>query len=175
MSSIRHAVSVLTTLLAASVACGDGNGAPTGCGGLSACCANLAGPLAESCQTLLAANGVTDAACEEELRSLESAGSCGPVGASDGGSGNTWGGSGCYEVTGYGSTQICIFTADTTCATGFSSGSCPSANLDGCCVMTMTALGYTSTTGSCYYGYLVGNVGQESCVGASEAWSTSPP
>jgi hypothetical protein len=61
--------------------------------------------------------------------------------------------SGCYTLSGSGSSKQCMFAstpdADAGCASGSTAGSCPSSGIFGCCVFTVD--GGPAITATCYY------------------------
>lgn len=63
-------------------------------------------------------------------------------------------------------------------APGTAAGSCPSANLDGCCVQSVTASGPNAPTNlftTCYYGQTAKQAqAQQHCTGGS-TWQTTVP
>jgi len=196
MSLLRRWGLPLLLLLPTLPACGSGDDVDTPCSALAACCSALSEGLAEQCQTAIGSSTLTQAECAEALDGYHQDGLCQAIASSDGGGGGSPAEAGtpdsgnagmgivpseglsCYQVTGSGDTQTCVSvtspSASITCAqlTGLVTGSCPSDGLYGCCLQTMTDLGYTVTSAACYYGTLVGPSGESSCTGT---WSTLAP
>lgn len=94
MRSLRFTFALpnLALLTATALACGGSSDATVGCNALSACCSTLSSVEAQSCQTSLAMQGVTDALCTQALMSIQSAGLCGGVGTSAAADGGAEGG-----------------------------------------------------------------------------------
>jgi hypothetical protein len=111
-----------------------------------------------------------------------------PSPSSGGGGGSTCtpSASGCYKDSGGGTTATCESNWSTfsgfTCGDappGFSSGSCSTAGLYGCCITKTVGGGVTTTTATCYYDASVGAGAEGSCSGGTggttHAWSSCPP
>jgi hypothetical protein len=85
------------------VACASGDAQTSGCDALAACCASLAGGVAETCEATLSSSGASEAACSAALQTLENSGVC-AAGRADGGGGGAFGsdegegGSGCVAL-----------------------------------------------------------------------------
>jgi hypothetical protein len=147
----------------------------TACVALGACCPSV--PVSgDPMGCLTVAQGGTEAACAESLSTYVSDGYC-----SDSTSPASPGLS-CFELSGSGDTQVCAWVGDAqqdlTCASisaMLETGSCPSSDLFGCCVSTMTAGGTTETSAACYYGSLVGSSAQTSCTGDGQMWVSIAP
>jgi hypothetical protein len=95
--------------------------------------------------------------------------------SSSGGGGGT-----CSTVTGSGTSQSCISTSSTgqsTCPTGATSGSCPSAMLVGCCVITEMQSGGSGTLASCVYDSANEAAQKTACTSGNPpgVWTTAAP
>jgi hypothetical protein len=99
--------------------------------------------------------------------------------SSDGNSGddvskaNNNDGAGCHTIAGGGSSKVCTYSAspdsDAGCASGATLGSCPSAGLYGCCLVSPAGDGGdvdggTTTTATCYYSPDAGAMGGMSAI-----------
>jgi hypothetical protein len=107
------------------------------------------------------------------------------------------GGSGCFTVTGSGSAESCKFSTcgvtGTSCSAipGSTFGSCPAADLVGCCVDTVSLDGGTTEGGTaieggtclqanCYYSADAGSKARQNCLteeyeGFHYAWQPASP
>jgi hypothetical protein len=71
-------------------------------------------------------------------------------------------------VTGSGANERCVYVSSMasgfTCASGYSSGPCPSTHLYGCCIVTETPDGGSSVeTATCYYSKSNGTKAEQNC------------
>lgn len=84
----------------------------------------------------------------------------------------------CFAVEGDASARTCTpfqSNAASSCPSGYSSGSCPSAGLVGCCVTTMSSAGTNLIGGECFYDAASAASAKPACIPPGEAWQTSPP
>jgi hypothetical protein len=87
----------------------------------------------------------------------------------------------CFENFGSGADRMCVFAVSTepgyACKGGQSPGTCPMADLFGCCGTTETAIG--TTAGTCYYSSSGGSYAKSACDGTSSGtvskWVTTVP
>jgi hypothetical protein len=112
-------------------------------------------------------------------------------GSSSGGTNNGGGGSGGSGGSGGGSSAGCVSTGMTgtanectyevsavpgfSCTDGAKEGSCPAANLVGCCESDTPVGGYSTTVWDCYYDQTSATSGKADCMSTGQSWSTSLP
>jgi hypothetical protein len=102
-------------------------------------------------------------------------------------------GAGCHKIAGSGSSKVCAYssaTSDAGCTSGATLGTCPSAGLYGCCLVSPTGEGGEAddgggaTTATCYYSPDAGAMGGMSAIdncqfsgyqGLPYQWITTPP
>jgi hypothetical protein len=103
-------------------------------------------------------------------------------------------GTGCYAIAGSGSSKVCMYSSssasDAGCASGATLGSCPSAGIYGCCLVSPAGDsgevdgGGATTTATCYYSPKSGAVGGMSALencdfggyqGLPYQWVMTPP
>jgi hypothetical protein len=79
---------------------------------------------------------------------------------------------GCFKTTGSGESETCSFVATSgACSSGYTKGSCPAADLVGCCITHMTPDGgapdgspLVTKTATCYYGAMPAQKAETNCM-----------
>ncbi len=96
----------------------------------------------------------------------------GSTSSSAGSGGSSSAGDGCYVLTGAGSSQECAWDTSPDASCGAQTpGSCPSADLVGCCLF----MGASGESADCYYSSSSAQTGMDDCEGSGGTWQTTAP